>query len=421
MSTSQREPISHVTTRPDQPHRLPTISAAEQSLPVFDERGRAGRVRRMVWQVLVAWALVWASLQALGGMYSWHYFVTGGTLLTHPAWASGGLHVFAAHPELQMGPVALLGAGVIVLVGGSWSTVLGALVMMALGLVNLRILERTGAQLQRRPISPRITLVAGMVLVPIWSVLAVHFGHLDDVLAMTFATAAIAAVVRCRMWLAPVLLAMAVDAKPWAAAFGVILLLSHTDRARRVGLFVALTVAIWLPFLLADPRTLRLSSFTIINAPDSALRAIGIHSATTPSWDRPAQLALGAALAWWCLRSGKWAAVPLAVLATRMLLDPGTYPYYTAGLLLAALFVDLIHRRRALPWWSIAVAGWFVVSTTLVGLHHLQAAGDVRAAFLLAVICRLCIGRSPRQTTPGAPEGAGQQSHAGAVPVYSPL
>jgi len=58
-----------------------------------------------------------------------------------------------------------------------------------------------------------------------------------------------------------------------------------------------------------------------------------LDSPGTPSWDRAGQLLLGGAVALVAVRRGRWAAVPLAVVVARLLLDPATYP--------------LLHRRSA--------------------------------------------------------------------------
>lgn len=158
-----------------------------------------------VWWVLAAWALLWSLAQVPGGMYSWHYFVTGSMALASPNTPSGGLHVYAAHPELQMGPLTLLVATVLLWAGGFFSTVLGALAMIVLGLISLRMLVTAAGSLRGQPPSPRTTLLAGLLMIPAWAVLSVHYGHLDDVLASTLTIAAITRLVRDRPWAATIL------------------------------------------------------------------------------------------------------------------------------------------------------------------------------------------------------------------------
>ncbi|RNI24826.1 hypothetical protein [Flexivirga caeni] len=355
-----------------------------------------------VWFVLTTWATLWSLLQVPGGMYSWHYFATGAGALSRLGSAGGGLHVYAVHPELQMGPLALLSAITITAAGGSASAALGALVMTALGLMSIWLLVAAAGSVRGQPPSPRSTLLVGLPLMPVWAVLSVHYGHLDDALAMSLTTAALCALIRDRPWLATMLVAAAGAAKPWALPFALILLAHPVNRARRVSAFVALSALAWMPFLLADPSTLqRLGSFVITNAPDSALRALGIQAATTPPWDRAAQLCFAAAFALWCVRIGRPVAVPAIALAVRLLLDPGTYPYYTASLLLAVTCVDLLQRwYRSVPWLTLSVATWFIFSITVATELPAAVVGTSRAIFLAGLIAYLTMYGAGRNEFP---------------------
>ncbi len=64
--------------------------------------------RRQGWIVLIAWTAVWTAWNDRVGGYSWHYFRDGAWLLSHPSVPGGGLHLYATHPQLQIGPLALL-------------------------------------------------------------------------------------------------------------------------------------------------------------------------------------------------------------------------------------------------------------------------------------------------------------------------
>ena len=64
-----------------------------------------------------------------------------------------------------------------------------------------------------------------------------------------------------------------------------------------LGAIALVVVALaWAPFVIADPGTLSATQFTIVNEPSSALRALGVSTPGTPSWDRPAQVLVGCAL-----------------------------------------------------------------------------------------------------------------------------
>lgn len=347
-----------------------------------------------VWAVLLLWTVAWSLVQSVGGLYSWHYFVTGGTALLQPGLPGSGLHVYAAHPDLQMGPLTLVVAAVIVGVGGPFNAFLAALVMTALGALTLRFLLTLRAQLRDEPISPRTALYAGLLLIPAWSMLSVYYGHLDDALALTLTTGAMVAVAQRRPWLTVVLLAAATGAKPWALPFVVLLLAYPGGRLHRFASYCGLCALPWLPFLLADWATTSISSFTILNAPDSALRAFGVATAQTPRWDRTAQLVLGVAIALWCLRINRAFAIPAVVLTVRMLLDPSTNSYFTCGLIVVCLYVDLTVRHRRVPWLAAAVTGWYLIDVLPVWIVPDHVSGDLRALFLLTVLVVLAVPAS---------------------------
>ncbi len=369
---------------------------------------------RAVWVVLSLWAVAWSLLQSVGGLYSWHYFVTGGAALLQPGAAGSGLHVYAAHPELQMGPLTLVVAAFIVGISGPFNVFLAALAMTALGALTLKFLLTLRATLRGAPISPRTACYTGLLLIPAWSVLSVYYGHLDDALALTLTTGAMVAVAQRRPWLTVVLLAAATGAKPWALPFAVLLLAYPSGRLRRFAALLGLCALPWLPFLLTDWATTSISSFTIANAPDSALRAFGVATAQTPSWDRAAQLFLGVAIALWCLRIDRAFSIPAGVLTVRMLLDPGTNPYYTVGLVVACLYVDLTMRRRKVPWLAAAVTGWSVIDVLPAWIVPDHASGDLRALFLLAVLVVLTV---PASSIRGVRDRTLRQAHRAVHPA----
>ncbi|WOQ17232.1 hypothetical protein [Raineyella sp. W15-4] len=370
--------------------------------PIADAAGRrpftAGARRHVAlwWPALTWWTILWAAVSAYHGLYSWHYFRTAGLALLDPS-AQGGLHVFAAHPELQMGPLTLLVSAVVVAVAGtSASGWVGAVLMLALGMVDLWLLWQAGAARAARPDDRvgsadgprgRSVAVAGALMLPVWSVLAVHYGHLDDVLAMSLVCAGLLQATRGRSWPALVLLALATAAKPWALPMMLIAWGEREGRLRRALVGMAAVALPWLAFVIADPGTLTVGSFTIRTEVDSVLRVLGVTTPTTPSWDRPVQLLLGVLIAWLCARCGRIGWIPLAVLAVRLVLDPGTYLYYTSSLALAAVAADLVGRRGArVPWLTIGVTAWFVVDLFLKLQLRFTLAGEYRSAFLLALL-----------------------------------
>jgi hypothetical protein len=360
--------------------------------------------RRKIWVFLACWTACWAVLAAQGGAYSWHYFALGARLLTHPGAVGGGLHLYASHPELQIGPLALALAVPLSAWGGA---TLAQVVLTAAGLLLLKVLVDLRARLTAFPVPPLLLLTGGMLVLPVWCQVATHFTHLDDALALAFCLAAIAAIVAGRPALTALALAASIDSKPWALGFvALIMVLPREQRLRAALLTGAGAAAAWLPFVVADPRTLQLGRFTIDNVGSSALRALGAHSANTPSWDRPLQLVLGLVVAAVCVHRGRWPAVPLAVVASRLVLDPQTYSYYSSGLLLATAVMDLLRPQRRLPLWTAGAAAWFLLDR--YGSAALSPAdlGMVRAAYCLAVLTVLVAAPqgdvpSPRQRPVG--------------------
>jgi len=216
-----------------------------------------------------------------GGGYSWHYFDLAARLITGSG-PSAGLHVYAAHPELQMGPLAMLAAVPLRAIDPALSYVLAPALLTLTGPVLLAMLVRAREGAHGR-ISSTMLLLTGLFALPVWTEVTTHYAHLDDVLAMAFGLAALVSSRRNAPVMTGVLLAGAVDAKPWALGFCAVLL-ALTPRARVVAGLVAAAgiMVVWLPFLLADPGTLSLTHFTIDNVDDSSLRALGVSSSATP-------------------------------------------------------------------------------------------------------------------------------------------
>lgn len=365
---------------------LPGIAAPGQGSAAPMPSELRGRPLRTICMVLAGWSTLWAAAAAWQGMYSWHYFVTGAKVVGSPGW----VHVFSTHPELQMGPLTLIAALGVVWGGGVVATLVASALMLALGalvLVMVLAMQRVGSATRR---ATRL-LVVGALLAPAWTLLAVHYGHLDDVLALVAVVGAMLALARSRPWVATLLLAAAVGFKPWAAPIAVVLLAGHRG-VRLLSLFAVLVAAPWAVFVIGDPSTLHVGSFAINVAPDSALRVFGVSADTTPVWDRPLQLVLSVVIATGVMRRGLVCAVPFVVLSTRMLLDPGTYPYYTTGLLVAALVLDVgLNGHRLIPRYTVGVTAW-LIAVTVLNLASLPAvAGLLRAAYLVTALTMVAV------------------------------
>ena len=339
----------------------------------------------------MVWSLGWFVAMAWNGGAAWHFFVQGGRALADFRAPGGGLHVYAAAPVLQIGPLAFLAAHAVITVAGRAGLFAAQLLGVAAGGYVLWQAHR----LRRRSV-----LAAAVFFVPVWMYLAVASTHLDDVLALTCAVAATAAAKAGRPWWAGILLGLAVDAKPWALGFAALLLLLPGIRAMMRGAIgTAVVVAAgWLPFFLADPGTVRLLHFSIVNSPLSALRVLGVTDPRTPGWDRPAQALLGVALGVVAVRRGHWAALILLAVAARVALDPGTNKYYAAGVAAGALLWDVAGSRWRWPWWTAGA----MVTLYLSRWVPMPAAvhGSLTLAYCLACVATVAGPPAPARTTP---------------------
>lgn len=348
--------------------------------------GRRQLSTSSLWLIFAAWSITWTAVHLQAPAGSWHYFVTGARLLTDFASPTGGLHLYHSNPQLQIGPVSLLAAVPFTLLPAVAGKLAAVGVMSAAGLGLLGLASRLlPTQSRSRVLWP------GLLFIPVWEELAGRAGHLDDVLALTLTVAALVAIQRKHGLGAAVLLALAADAKPWALAFVPLLfVVPAAQRLRALACWAGTVALAWMPFLIADPRSVTAATYRIQNAAGSALRALGVNDPSTPWWCRPAQLSLGVGLGYLLWRRGRAAAIVLAVIAVRMLLDPGTWSYYTAGLLTGTVLLDLCRtrQRRDVPWFSAgAFVAVFLPSYLHVGLFASPSVhGLLRAGFLLAAI-----------------------------------
>lgn len=300
---------------------------------------------RAVPLALAGWAVVWFVAMAWHGGLAWHFFVQGGLALARVGGAGNGLHLYAAAPILQIGPLAFVVVDTLTSIDGHPRLLLAQVFSVAAGGYIVWQARRLG-----RP-APALAVAC---FIPLWMYLAVASVHVDDVLALACGVGALACARSGRAVWAGVLLGLAADAKPWALGFAALLLLLPGWRARLRGAGAAVVVmaVAWLPFFLADPNTVRVLHFTIRNTPLSALRALGVTDPRTPPWDRPVQTLAGIALGAVAIRRGRWPAVILLAVVARIALDPGTNMYYAAGVGVGALLWDVVGSGSRRPWWT---------------------------------------------------------------------
>lgn len=312
------------------------------------------RVARLRYVVLAALAVACSVVS--GGRGDWDVFVSAGRSLL----GSEGLSVYTLRPDVQTGPVSLVLARVLAITPRN-GFVACVIVCAVLGLVAIRCLEK--AQRPDRTVQNHAatftTLLGGTVVVFWWAKLG-GYGHLDDALVLTSAAAALLCVRRDRAVLAAVLIGVAIATKPWAVilvplTFGTVGPLWKRLQPPLISCGVG--GCLWLPFFIAEPNTLRALKPTVSVAPDSVLELFGLADSSIPGWLRIAQLLGALALAALVVWRGRFGGVLLAAVAVRMITDPGTWSYYTAGFMLGALAWDLYETNSITPkaTWCAAV------------------------------------------------------------------
>jgi hypothetical protein len=418
---------------------------------------------------------VWFVILARNGGIDWHFFVQGTDLLfsghdgasTLPA----NLHLYASYPQLQIGPAAYPVAEALRHLGPDYGLVTAQIVMSAMGLLVIALIQRVTliarpdlarpaagrAHCEPAPLEPgrfdpaepgprlRAALLAGgSFFVIAWQELAVAHGHLDDSLALTCAALAVWAWVSGRPAAAGLAIGLAAAAKPWAWGYLAVLALPQPERPQperpqperlqqeplprlgpagsgfavrqrvvAAGCVAGVTAAAWLPFFLADPATMNAMHFKIANMPDSALRALGVTASMTPSWDRPAQIAIGIALGVLAIARGRWPAVLLLAAGARIALDPGVHSYYTPEVMTGALLWDLAGTRRSLPLWSVISFG--ALNLTPLLTEDAAARGAIRLGVVIAFAIAVFWPGRPRRSQ------ASQVSSADSLPAGAAL
>jgi hypothetical protein len=248
--------------------------------------------------------------------------------------------------------------------------------LMAAGILSIalvRIMEREG-----RSVVIRAVVVILSVVNPV-TLRSVHFGHPEEVLGAALLVGSVVAAVRGRIWLAAVLLALAIVNKQWAfialpSAALIIALAAGRDRIRGPALILAAVgLLLTVPLLIVDAGSL-LKTFrnladlrgTYVFPADiwypfaphlSAERAA--HSLRglkqMPDWlgavARPMILAMGFALPLVFARrvaaNLQQRALPLLalVMLLRCALDPADNGYYHVPFFLALLAADALNGR----------------------------------------------------------------------------
>ena len=332
------------------------------------------------WVVLMLWSLGWALLHVADHGWSWHFLVTGSEAL----FSSSGLDLYVQHPELQMGPVTfIVGAPFALLPQAGVGEAAAMMFMLIIGLLVVRELkEIVGGDTE---VSGQLWFRSSLVVMLVWTELAVHWVHLDDGLALLCTMVGLRLVRSGRVLMSAVVLGLAVDFKPWAVPFvAIVLIAPRRQWVPAVLVWVAVVAVAWAPFVIAFPDTVHLAGFTIPVDPASTLHVFGALDGT-PEWCRYAQMLGGTAVAVLAVARGRWASVLLVVIALRMLLDPATKTYYEAGLMVGTAVFDLALAVSAYPVVTL-LAFVAVYLPDYAFAHAPMVRGLERTAALLALI-----------------------------------
>ena len=279
----------------------------------------------------------------------WSFFVRVG----HAMWDGDGLAVYATRPNVQSGPVSLVAISVLNSLGFSSWTALSFL-FGALGLAvcsRLHRLARLNGSIDSTGHGEWMFIIGATVMLFWWTYFRIS-GHLDDALVVSGAVVAVDLVQRNRRLGAAALIGLTLAIKPWAVFLLPLTIRSGGSWPRRllpplVSLLVG--AAIWGPFILADLKTLDGIKPIVGLAPDSALRMLGIGADDVGSSVRVLQLVGALVVVGWFALRGRYAAGILSGFAVRLVFDPATWEYYSAGMVTAALLFDVVESKRKLP------------------------------------------------------------------------
>lgn len=364
-----------------------------------------GALLRYRYWILTVWATAWAlptNLHYRSFITDYDLLFAGSRMLLGSPLAgapqAGPLHLYAQIPAIQVGPPPMLLLGAVSWLPDNAGQVVWGLLIVACGLVLVRLLERYAVQVGMESRRAAVgVLTAGAGLMALWANFQ-HNLHLEDAVAITAIVGAVVAIQGRRPWWVPaLLLGFAATCKPWAVMMlPLVLAVPSRDRLRAVGVAVMSAVVWWLPFIVGDSHTISaLTRLPNSIAARSGLAAMGLPGPYAPQGIRSIELLLGICLAALTVLRGRWQAVPLVAFAARLLLEPRFYPYYGLGPLVAAVVWDVTRRR--FPMWTVAV-----VLVEFVGQTWLPArwAATAQLVLGLAVVGTFTLTRPIRTQAP---------------------
>lgn len=334
-----------------------------------------------------------------GGRGDWDYFVDlGRSLLTEDR-----LGFYRIHGDAQTGALSLLAAAAFSV---SWSNgfVLAVVLTGALGLTLVVVLERwptfetEDLELYDRRMA---TLLSGTLLGVWWGQLGAT-GHLDDAAVLAAAVLALRSHLAGHTRTSGLIVGLSLGFKPWAVFF--IPLTLDMRRAHREYLIpqpglcsaIVLGLGAWLPFIIAEPSTLTRLRATVLVADDSALRLLGLEDLGPTAGLRIVQLVAGTALVLGFVMTRRAHASLAAAVAVRVLVDPGTWNYYSVGLVLGCVVWERVDRGSVVPRLAL-IASIGMLPESIVGSAELRAVLRVVA---ITIVLATILLRS-RRVDPG--------------------
>jgi hypothetical protein len=131
---------------------LPAEFPAAESRVALARIAALQALRRVAWPwwVLWPWALAWVAFQVGMAGQSWHFFAQGGRLL-FASTPGAGLRLYAAHPDLQIGPLALAVSSVFRALGPGNGETTAIAAMSLTGPLMLAAVWRLVPAQERRP------------------------------------------------------------------------------------------------------------------------------------------------------------------------------------------------------------------------------------------------------------------------------
>ena len=354
--------------------------------------------------MLALWSALVAALKMPASTpRSWRYFDEAAAMVFGGRTLHGlhvGLRLYQFRPGDQFGPLSIVAAQALRLLGGRHVVMLAHVVVLAVGLGILWLVvdaaERSGAE--RVGTSRGPVLIAGAIFLFAWNHLALDSLHIDDVIALALAACAVNVLVRrCNWWWAALAIGAAAAAKPWAIMFLPLLCaLPPGRRIRASALAVVVGLGVWAPFVIADSKTLLAARYTIVNARSSVLRLLRVTNPSTPKWDRLTQLLSTLGIGGLAVVRDRWEGVVLATIAVRLMLDPGVNAYYTPGLVLGALIWDLLRPRWRWPV-TTALAALLLELPIMVSIAP-TAAAALRLLACIGAIATVFVSRRSKVT-----------------------